>query len=52
MFPGHLLSKERGGEECPVTNLCEISGLIYAAPVYVCECVRDKQTERICREYS
>lgn len=26
-----LLSKERGGEECPVTNLCEISGSMYAA---------------------
>lgn len=30
-----LLSKERGGEERPVANLCEISGLIYAALVYV-----------------
>lgn len=37
-----LLSKERGGEECPVTNLCEISGLVYAALV----CLSVSETNR------
>lgn len=32
-----LLSKERGGEECPVTNWCEISGLMCVALVSVGE---------------